>query len=585
MKKKIPLTVLMLLLLNSILFPLGRISADEPLSLPEEASPQPTAAITSNLMLLDYTVSLPEDPLAKELRPDQAFNLRLHFKNSGILTQQLSSANDLDITKMLDGFEAGTQSAPVILSSLEQPLEFMIDFNGLKYKGNQKTFSYSIYYRNLGITQDSGNLEITECLPRAVSLPAPSAQINRAPLQPVSAGQEFSVKLTVQNTGASTMKTPQLSLALSDALILKDSSNCRTLKDLAAGQSETMEIKLKAIQQITNEIQYLETELKFTYDNGTQLESGSASARISIPVVITKEKSSTEQAAPNLILNHVDYGKKAIAAGTAFDLNLNFQNTSQNLAIENIVMTLEPQDGLSMDASTNTFYFSSLPAAKSTGKKIKMQVSPSCRTNTVSTAIHFKYEYVEGEKRISAVSTQNLSIPIYQMDRLEFTLESFPEQIESGMEQTLILNYVNRGKSEVSNVQAELSGEVDCLNKIQNLGNFESGKSGSIYFAITPQEVKETTVTILISYEDANQESKTLTFPVKFTVTDPEFFLDETFEEPDSKPSSAGFWVVAIAAAFSVSALAAGGALLFIRKKKAQLHQADTLWSDDDEMA
>ena len=51
----------------------------------------------------------------------------------------------------------------------------------------------------------------------------------------------------------------------------------------------------------------------------------------------------------------------------------------------------------------------------------------------------------------------------------------------------LTLNYVNRGKVEVSNVEATVEGDgVDAAARTQFVGNIAAGSSGNIGFALTP---------------------------------------------------------------------------------------------------
>ena len=107
------------------------------------------------------------------------------------------------------------------------------------------------------------------------------------------------------------------------------------------------------------------------------------------------------------------------------------------------------------------------------------------------------------------------------------------------------LSYVNKGKADVSNVEAELDGEVDSAAKVQYLGNFEPGKSGSIGFVFTPQTAGKTDITLKIQYEDAGQEIHTLTFPLSLDVQDSPVMegddMDYLAEEPKSGPGGVAF--------------------------------------------
>ena len=132
------------------------------------------------------------------------------------------------------------------------------------------------------------------------------------------------------------------------------------------------------------------------------------------------------------------------------------------------------------------------------------------------------------------------------------------------------------------NVEAELDGEVDSAAKVQYLGNFEPGKSGSIGFVFTPQTAGKTDITLKIQYEDAGQEIHTLTFPLSLDVQDSPVMegddMDYLAEEPKSGP---GVWPFAAAGAVLLT-----GAIVFLllrrrKARKAQLNPEET-WEEWD---
>lgn len=85
----------------------------------------------------------------------------------------------------------------------------------------------------------------------------------------------------------------------------------------------------------------------------------------------------------------------------------------------------------------------------------------------------------------------------------------------------LTLNYVNRGKTEVSNVEAAVEGDgVDATARTQYVGNIAAGSSGSIGFALTPNRSGPVKVTLKVSYEDPNLQPQTLEFPVELTAAE-----------------------------------------------------------------
>lgn len=84
---------------------------------------------------------------------------------------------------------------------------------------------------------------------------------------------------------------------------------------------------------------------------------------------------------------------------------------------------------------------------------------PTAKSGAQPVTVLFKYEYVDGNKRAAATSEIKLSVPVVQQDRFQISAPSLPETCTGGEELVLTLNYVNRGKTEVSNVEATAVGE------------------------------------------------------------------------------------------------------------------------------
>ena len=148
-----------------------------------------------------------------------------------------------------------------------------------------------------------------------------------------------------------------------------------------------------------------------------------------------------------------------------------------------------------------------------------------------------------------------------------------------------MMNYVNKGKSPVSNVEARVEGNVQTYTPVQNLGNIEAGRSGTMAFAITAFEPGETQFAIKVVYEDANGSEKIREFPVTINVEEMPVF-DPGFEEPimPEEPQKSIPWGII----GGVAGAAAVAVALIIRKKKkaakakkeAQMWET---WEDEEE--
>lgn len=94
-------------------------------------------------------------------------------------------------------------------------------------------------------------------------------------------------------------------------------------------------------------------------------------------------------AAPNLIIDNYSYGGTSVQAGKTFDLSINFMNTSRALAVENIVMSLETAEGISIANSSNTFYFETLKPRHNITQNITLRATGKGENSSPTIGVNF----------------------------------------------------------------------------------------------------------------------------------------------------------------------------------------------------
>ena len=197
------------------------------------------------------------------------------------------------------------------------------------------------------------------------------------------------------------------------------------------------------------------------------------------------------------------------------------------------------------------------------------------------------YEYVDQNARKSGNATLSLSVPLYQPDRFELSEPKTSYTGYVGEETSLTIDYVNKGKSAINNVEATISGDIDTPTAYQRVGTIDGGKNGTIAFAVTPQLEGENQVKIVITYEDSNGNTKERVFEatVEAMAYEPS---DPGTDDPgmiDPEPASTFPWkyvIIAVVAALIVLLI-----VLRIRKKKAKQKAEQALWDkwDEEEIA
>lgn len=514
------------------------------------------------------------------------------------LSRTDGSNDSIRVVRGLDSFQDGTASA--VASG--QNGEYTVTFTGLTYTGDSgKQLTFTIYYEgNGGGYQDGNTVPVRECVPYTEPKPAPEPTPETIP-EPravfnsdgtstsIAAGETKTITVYIQNAGTTAMRDPILTLKSSGSLLIMGSQDYM-LDDIRAGRDTAVTVTVKAPDKIESQMQTIDASLSFYYDNGTQLTGGSASGSVNVLSTVTKDTKDEETIAsptPIVILSKYNYGGSSVAAGSSTNLSFSFTNTSKTIKIENVMVTVTGGQDLMLNGSTNTFYFESVAASGSKTVTVPMKAAQLISASAQDVKIDVTYEYVDQNARKSGNATLSLSVPLYQPDRFEMSEPTSSYTGYVGEETSLTIDYVNKGKSAINNVEATISGDIDTPTAYQRVGTIDGGKNGTIAFAVTPQLEGENQVKIVITYEDSNGNTKERVFEatVEAMAYEP---TDPGMDDPgmiDPEPASTFPWkyvIIAVVAALIVLLI-----VLRIRKKKAKQKAEQALWDkwDEEELA
>ena len=510
-----------------------------------------------------------------------------------VYLSRTDGGNDsIRVVRGLDSFQDGTASA--VASG--QNGEYTVTFTGLTYTGDSgKQLAFTIYYEgNGGGYQDGNTVPVRECVPYTEptpeTIPEPRAVFNSdGTSTSIAAGETKTITVYIQNAGTTAMRDPILTLKSSGSLLIMGSQDYM-LDDIRAGRDTAVTVTVKAPDKIESQMQTIDASLSFYYDNGTQLTGGSASGSVNVLSTVTKDTKDEETIAsptPIVILSKYNYGGSSVAAGSSTNLSFSFTNTSKTIKIENVMVTVTGGQDLMLNGSTNTFYFESVAASGSKTVTVPMKAAQLISASAQGVQIAVTYEYVDQNARKSGNATLSLSVPLYQPDRFELSEPKTSYTGYVGEETSLTIDYVNKGKSAISNVEATISGDIDSPTPYQRVGTIDGGKNGTIAFAVTPQLEGENQVKIVITYEDSNGNTKERVFEasVEAMAYEPS---DPGMDDPgmiDPEPQSTFPWKYVIIA--GVAALIVLLIVLRIRKKKAKQKAEQALWDkwDEEEIA
>lgn len=547
-----------------------------------------TAPKTTSFLITGYEAS------RSSIYTGDSVNITVHLSRTD------SGGSKIRVVRGLDSFQGGTADAVAD----GQNGDYTVTFSNLTYAGDSdKRLAFTIYYSSEdGLTsayQDGNTVPIRECVPYTEPKPEPEPTPETIPVpravfnsdgmvSAIAAGETKVITVYIQNAGTTAMRDPILTLKSSGSLLIMGSQDYM-LDDIRAGRDTAVNVTVKALDKVESQMQTIDASLSFYYDDGTQLTNGSASGSVNVLSAVSNDGQNEDIASPTpiVILSKYNYGGSSVAAGSGTNLSFSFTNTSKKLAIENVMVTVTGGSDLMLNGSTNTFYFDSVAAGGSKSVTVPMKAAQLISASAQNVQIAVTYEYVDQNARKSGSATLSLSVPLYQPDRFELSEPKTSYTGYVGEETSLTIDYVNKGKSAISNVDATISGDIDSPTPYQRVGTIDGGKNGTIAFAVTPQLEGENQVKIVITYEDSNGNTKERVFEatVEAMAYEP---ADPGMDDPgmiDPEPTSTFPWkyvIIAVVAALIVLLI-----VLRIRKKKAKQKAEQALWDkwDEEELA
>lgn len=437
-----------------------------------------------------------------------------------------------------------------------------------------------------GLSQGTASDRVSVPVTPRPAATQPLIQVTRSAISsPVSAGENFTLRLTFQNKGTVAATGLSAAVSASEGLTLLNETATLALADLNPGATTTADLRLCAAKEIASESQSVSVELRFTYDSAGTPTAASQSERVNIPAKATVSASSAQKPdapVPNLVVRSFTYGDKdakSVAAGGKFPLAFTFENTG-SLTCENIVVTVDGGENFTVDGDTNTVHYKQLQAGKNQTQTMNMQAIPAAKSGAQPITVSFKYEYVDGGRRAAVTSDVRLTVPVSQPDRFQITPPASAPELEEATEGEVMFSYVNKGKAEIANLEAELVGTgFTSPASTQYLGNVAAGSSGNIGFALTPETAGTLKLAVKITYEDADQQVQVREFPLELHVTEMPM-TDDAFTPEEPEP--ARFPWIPVLLGLAALAAAAGGMLLFrrLRAQRAAPDTADFSWDD-----
>lgn len=459
-----------------------------------------------------------------------------------------------------------------------------------RINSTKQIFNVSVkYYYDNGGGEAIGNASVSVNVPSVQSasdIPAPILKIAGQTLSvPIKAGLEYEYTLTVRNFSDIAAEDITLFLDASDALYFIGGSETLSIDSIEAKGSAEVKVRFRTVDSINAVKQGINAHINYSYNDGVTQKNAECDS--SITIIASSSDGGSNIAAPNIIIKSYDIGAEQIAAGDAFDLKLDLFNTSSAIGVENVIMTINAGSGINIHGGGNTFFYSSIGASSGLSETVPLKAPATAETGTSSVSVSLKYDYINKGTRETSTFEQTIFIPVYQPDKMTFNV-SVPEYpVQAGGEVYITTTYLNKGRSDISNIKAEIVGDVGALSTSKVIGTVQPGGNGSFDFIVMPYMSGLCEFVIMVTYEDATLTEVTKEFPVSLNVEEAFFPDDPWIDDPiiDDPGEGGGFpWALLW---IGIGVLVVGGVVTVIivvnrkKKKKTVLTEADIDWEDE----
>lgn len=288
--------------------------------------------------------------------------------------------------------------------------------------------------------------------------------------------------------------------------------------------------------------------------------------------------------APSLIVRQSSYGNETITAGSPFTLSLTVYAASGTESLSDVVASLTLPEGVTMTGGSLSTYIGSMSPKSTKDVSFSLQASAGFTGGVADITVN-----LVGAGALSGNSVTGstvISVPISQPDRFEVGQLQISDTIYVGNSTSVTLNFVNKGKNPVSNLEATISGENLGADLTQQyIGNVNAGTENSVDFDLMPTQAGPMTGTITLTYEAEDSSLKTVTKDFSATVMDMPTYDDPTMMDPgmEMDQPSAGFPVWGIVLIL-VAVIAAVVIVVVVVRKKKKAAALASLEEDDEDL-
>ena len=288
--------------------------------------------------------------------------------------------------------------------------------------------------------------------------------------------------------------------------------------------------------------------------------------------------------APSLIVRGASYGTETITAGSPFTLSLTLYASNGTESVADVVASLTLPEGVTMTGGNLSSYVGTMAPQSSSEVSFSIQTSAGFTGGVANITVNLAGAGAVSGNAVTGTTT--ISVPISQPDRFELGELQVNDTIYLGDTATVTLNFVNKGRNPVANIEASITGEgLGAEMTQQYIGNLNAGTENSVDFDLLPTQAGPVSGSIVLTYEAEDGSIKTASKDFSFSVEEMPVYddtmMDPGMMEPAAQPGLP-VWGIALIAVLAVVIVVV--VIVVIRRKKKKAAALADLEGEDEDL-
>lgn len=248
---------------------------------------------------------------------------------------------------------------------------------------------------------------------------------------------------------------------------------------------------------------------------------------------------------PHLVITSVSTAGQQLPKDENFSVTVNFKNTSKNIPLENIILTVAPGSGLTLPKASTNFYIEKIKAGETVSQTFTLYADDDAVTGAFSSlGVSFSYQYMANDAYIGGEDAESVSLFFgseeeeeSKEDRFDILDMQTPDYLYPNEENYLTFTIINKGSAPINNIMGKIeSPALSNSGASEYFGQLAANTKDELELPMVAMQSGDVIGTVTITYELEDGTEKMIVRD--FTAYAEEVYIDDPGEWIPEEPTT-----------------------------------------------